>query len=211
VGKIKNAGGSAVKLLVYYNPDAGDLAAELEDVVRQVADDCHAHDLPVFVEPVCYSMDPNILKESAQFAAQRPAIVRETARRFSTLGVDVLKLEFPVEAAVDRDEASWQSACAAVSEVATVPWVLLSAGVDFPIFERQVKVACQNGASGFLAGRAIWKECVTMSPSERQHFLQTTAQQRLNSLNESTSAYGRPWTDFYEPMATADDWFINYS
>ena len=211
VNKIKSAGGSAVKLLVYYHPDAGELSAELEETVRQVTADCHAHDLPVFVEPVSYSLDVNVAKDSAEFAVQRPAIVRETARRFSALGVDVLKMEFPVDAAFDTDENSWQTACAAVSEVTTVPWVLLSAGVDFPIFEQQVKVACQNGASGFLGGRAIWKECVTMSPAQRQEFLQTTAQQRLAQLNESTHAFGRPWTDFYEPLATAADWFVTYS
>ncbi len=211
VNKIKNAGGDAVKLLVYYHPDAGELAAELEETVRQVAEECHVHDLPIFVEPVSYSLDANVAKSSPEFAAQRPAIVRETARRFSKLGVDVLKMEFPIDAAFDTDEDSWHKACAEVSEVATVPWVLLSAGVDFPIFDRQVKVACQNGASGFLGGRAIWKECVNMSPAQRREFLQTTAQQRLDSLNESTHKFGRPWTDFYQPLAIAADWFLTYS
>ena len=211
VNKIRNSGGNAVKLLVYYHPDAGELAEELEDVVRQVVEDCHSVDLPVFVEPVSYSLDAAVAKESPQFAAQRPAIVKETARRFSALGVDVLKMEFPVDAAIDDDESSWQKACAAVSEVASVPWVLLSAGVDFPIFEQQVKIACQNGASGFLGGRAIWKECVTMSSGQRQEFLNTTAKQRLSKLSESTHAYGRPWTDFYKPLVTTEDWFVSYS
>jgi hypothetical protein len=36
--------------------------------------------------------------------------------------------------------------------------MLLSAGVDFESFRKQVKIACKAGASGFLAGRALWQE-----------------------------------------------------
>lgn len=211
VEKIKKIGASAVKLLVYYHPDAGELATEIETLVRDTAAACHASDLPLFVEPLSYSLQANVSKSSAEFAAQRPQIVRETARRLSALGPDILKMEFPVDADFDTDEVSWQAACSAISEASSIPWVLLSAGVDFSVYERQVLVACQNGASGFLAGRAIWKECIKMSPEERQQFLSVRGVERLTRLNESTLRYGRPWTDFYQPMAAPEDWYIHYS
>ena len=211
IEKIKKAGASAVKLLVYYHPDAGDLAAEIENLVHEIADTCHASDIPLFVEPVSYSLDENVSKSSAAFAEGRPAVVRETARRFSALGADVLKLEFPVDAKFDNDQDHWTAACSAISENCDVPWALLSAGVDFAIFERQVEIACRSGASGFLGGRAIWKECVAMSPEARQQFLASTAKDRLQRLVDLTCAHGRPWTDYHEPMAASEDWYIHYA
>jgi tagatose 1,6-diphosphate aldolase len=211
VEKIKKMGASAVKLLVYYHPQAGELAAEIENLVHDVAASCHANDLPLFVEPLSYSLDTAISKSSAEFAAHRPAIVQETARRFSALGTDVLKLEFPVDADFDDDVHSWQAACETISKVCEVPWVLLSAGVDFPVFERQVATACQCGASGFLGGRAVWKECVRMSPEQRQQFLQTTGVERLKRLGDLTHQYGRPWTDFYQPEEYQQNWHIAYT
>lgn len=210
VEKIKKVGASAVKVLVYYHPDAGALAGEIEALVRETVQSCHEHDIPFFLEPLSYSLDEATSKSSPQFASQRPAIVRETARRFSQLGVDVLKLEFPVDAEFDDDETSWQAACEAVSEVCTIPWVLLSAGVNFEVFERQVRVACQHGASGFLGGRAIWKEAIAMTDNDRQAFLQNTASQRLMRLHDITVAHARPWTDFYAPPPAPENWYADY-
>ncbi len=210
VEKIKRAGASAVKLLVYYHPEAGALAEEIEALVKDIRDQCHQHDLPLFVEPISYSLDASVTKSSAAFAEQRPAIVRETAQRFSRLQPDVLKLEFPIDVDFNTDTDQWNAACEAISTICDVPWVLLSAGVDFDIFERQVLAACQHGASGFLAGRAIWKECVPMSPEDRQSFLKTGAVDRLKSLTDITGQHARRWTEFYQPLATTEDWYSHY-
>lgn len=210
VGKIKRMGASAVKLLAYYHPESGALAEEIEAAIRDLCATCHRYDLPIFVEPISYSLDRNLPKNSAVFARTRPAVVRETARRLSALGVDVLKLEFPADAAFDQDETSWQAGCEAISAVCRVPWVLLSAGVDFETFERQARVACRAGASGFLAGRAIWKEIAPLAPAERARFIVETATPRLKRLIEIAAGAARPWTDFYAPVAAEDDWFRSY-
>ena len=161
--KIRKAGASAVKFMVYYHPESGALAEELEGLIGRVVADCHQWDLPLFLEPMSYSLDPELSKDSAEFAAERPAVVIETARRLSRSGADVLKLEFPHDIKFNLDRTEWQKACAALSEASAVPWVLLSAGVDFDQFKPQAQVACERGASGFLAGRAIWKEAAAMS------------------------------------------------
>jgi tagatose-1,6-bisphosphate aldolase len=211
VSKIKRMGASAVKLLAYYHPHSGALAEEIEGVIAGVLADCHKHDLPLFVEPMSYSLDATIAKESAAFAAARPEVVRDTARRLGALGPDVLKLEFPVDAAFNGDRRAWRAACDAVSEVSAVPWVLLSAGVDFETFAEQTRIACQAGASGWLAGRAIWKEAVVMSAAERSHFLSGTATQRILELNAIANAAARPWTDFYTQPVSGEDWYQYYS
>ncbi|MCZ7542145.1 MAG: tagatose 1,6-diphosphate aldolase [Anaerolineae bacterium] len=211
VGKIRRMGASAVKLLVYYHPEAGALTEEIEALIADICATCHAYDLPLFVEPVSYSLDAGTPKASVAFAETRPGVVRETARRLSRLGMDVLKMEFPVDAAFDDDANRWAAACAAVSEASAVPWVLLSAGVDFATFERQARAACKAGASGFLAGRAIWKEIVPLAPDERQRFLTEVAIPRTETLCAIAGSLARPWTDFYASPPASEDWFRSYA
>ena len=207
-GKIKQIGASAVKLLTYYNPDAEVLAQETETIIKQVITQCHEQDIPLFLEPLSYSADKNVLTDSAEFAEVRPSKVIDTAKRLSKLNPDVLKLEFPINAAFNNDHSAWQSACESISAVCSVPWVLLSAGVDFETFAQQVSIACRAGASGYLAGRAIWKEAISMDEAARQQFLGVVAVDRLKRLNEIVSREARPWTEYYDPVPTSTEWWV---
>ncbi|MXX50942.1 MAG: tagatose 1,6-diphosphate aldolase [Chloroflexi bacterium] len=208
---ICQVGADAVKFMVYYHPESGVLAEELEALIKQVVARCHACDLPVFLEPMSYSLDAAVPKASAEFAAARPAIVIETARRLSRIGADVLKLEAPHDIAHNQDEAAWQASCEQVSAASAVPWVLLSAGVDFAQFERQLRVACAAGASGFLAGRAIWKEAATMSSAARANFMAEVAARRLDALLEIAARDARPWSDFYTLPQFDATWYEAYA
>jgi tagatose 1,6-diphosphate aldolase len=210
VAQIKRMGASAVKVLVYYNPYAGELAEEIEALSRKVSQQCKEHDIAYFLEPVTYSIDAEIAKNSAEFARMRPEMICETTRRLGTTGADVLKVEFPVDVNFDDDQTNWLKACEAVSAASPVPWALLSAGVDFPVFEQQVEVACKGGASGFLGGRAIWKESVSMSSSDRQRFLADVGVKRIQKLSEITNRFARPWTDFYQATPAKEYWFADY-
>ena len=209
--KIRKCGANAVKFMVYYHPDSGELAAELEALIGRVVKDCHSWDLPVFLEPMSYSLDPAISKDSAAFAAERADVVIETARRLSRTGADVLKMEFPYDIKFNQDRAAWRAACTRLSDASAVPWVLLSAGVDFEQFAPQVLVACECGASGFLAGRAIWKEAAAMSAAERAAFLRATATARLSQLLEIAALNARPWTDFYAAPQSSETWYESYA
>ena len=212
VDKVKRMGASAAKLLCEYHPEAGQAAEDQQRLVADMVSEARAADLPLLVEPVVYSVDASTPKGSAEFAARRPALVIETARRIGRLGVDVLKVEFPHDARYVDDEKAWAEACAELDAAAPVPWALLSAGVDYPTFKRQVKFACQAGASGFVAGRAIWKEALTMSEAERETFLRTTGAARMAELAELVHRYGRPWTSCYPDLAASVDqnWLANY-
>lgn len=207
--KIRNMGASAVKILVYYNPETGELADKLDDLIRRKVEEVHALDLPVFLEPMSYSTDANVAKDSAEFAALKRRVVVETARRLSKTGTDVLKMEFPLDHRYS-DESEWRAACEELSEASDVPWVLLSAGVDFETFERQTITACEGGASGFLAGRAIWKEAVGMDDAERADFLSGTATTRIQRLLEIAGDKARPWTDFYSAPESSEVWYEQY-
>lgn len=211
VSTIRRMSASAVKLLVYYHPDAGAVTDDVEATVARIATECKVNDIPLFVEPLSYSIDENVKSDSAEFAAERPRIVIETARRLSRAGADVLKMEFPVNIAYESDESVWRSACEALTEASTVPWTLLSAGVDFPKYARQVAVACECGASGFVGGRAIWREAITMTPEARLAFLADEGARRVDHLREIVERSARQWTDIYAPQSYGENWFEAYS
>ena len=196
-------GASAVKLLVCYHPDS-QTASEIESFIRKIAEDCTKHDLVLMLEPLSYSLGENrkLLSEEKRY------VVMETARRLTPLGVDILKAEFPLEVA-ETDQEIWAEACAEISAASTVPWILLSAAVDYEVFLQQVAVACNAGSSGIAVGRAVWKEAVMMDDAERLKFLRTTARQRISRLTSLCHALAKPYTDFYQADAPFD-WYKTY-
>jgi tagatose 1,6-diphosphate aldolase len=142
--------------------------------------------------------------------AEKRRMVIDAARRFSGLGIDLLKAEFPVNIADESDTAVWAAACRELSEASAVPWVLLSAGVGFDDFARQTAVACLAGCSGVMVGRALWKEALPLWGDERRAFLETTAVDRLQTLANICAAHGRPWTDVGDVTAVAEGWHKTY-
>jgi tagatose 1,6-diphosphate aldolase len=214
VARIKRMGASAVKLLLFYHPRSS-VAARQEAFLTEVAEECRRHDIPLLVEPICYPIEPGRKKESPEFGRERPAIVIESARRLGGLGIDLLKAEFPDDPRVETDEGRMRAHCRALTEAAPVPWVLLSAGESFDVFERLTRIACQEGASGFMVGRAIWQEAMTLpDPAARDRFLETTAVSRLRILSALADAYAAPWTArFADPAAgplARDGWHVEY-
>jgi tagatose-1,6-bisphosphate aldolase len=105
---------------------------------------------------------------------------------------DVLKLEYPgLEESSPEAEAA---ACARVSQLADVPWILLSRGMEFEKFKSALQISMDNGASGFAVGRAVWQEIKEFSLEKTgnweqsltqiEEFLTTTGTERMKELIE---------------------------
>ena len=193
VEKIKRMGASAVKILVYYRPDLTELASQQLNTVNMVASDCIKYDLPFLVEPKSYPIGDEI-NNSQQFAALKEQLVIQTAREVTALPIDVLKAEFPADLHYKKDRTELTELCRQLDRSSQVPWVILSAGVDFELFCQQVEIACQAGASGFLGGRAIWQEAMRIDDARgRVQYLSTVAADRLKRLTEIANRYAVPW------------------
>jgi tagatose 1,6-diphosphate aldolase len=123
----------------------------------------------------------------------------------------MLKVEFPgyVETEAGRERAA--AACKELDAAVEVPWVILSAGVGYDDFKVQVEIACQAGASGYLAGRSIWRDAVSLHDPAARASAIDAARARLDELNAVTRANGRPFTPargLPEVIdAMPDDWF----
>jgi len=215
VEKIKRMGASAVKILVYYRPDLTEVADRQLKTIRTVAEKCLEYDIPFLVEPKTY-LTKGEDSATSQFAVRKPALVIQTARQITSFPIDVLKAEFPANAKYETDRAKLHQLCRQLDEASQVPWVILSAGVDYEIFREQVKIACQAGASGFLGGRAIWQEAIRFTDkNDRAKFLSTTVADRLKELAEIATKYAFPWyrkfgIKAHELTAVQESWYANY-
>ncbi len=209
IEKAKLVGASGVKVLLLYNPESE--AAERQDkLVASLLEQCAQFEIPLFLEPIVYSLDRGVEKGSAEFAPHRRRLVIESARRLGALHPDILKLEFPLDCKHNTDEAEWQDACAELNETSSVPWTLLSGGDPFDVFQKQLKIACQNGCSGFLVGRALWREAVYLQGEERTTFLRGEAMQRWQTLRTIAETYGTPWFERYAPPQVDEGWYKQY-
>lgn len=215
VEKIKRMGASAVKILVYYRPDLKQLAAKQLDTVNKVAGECIKYDLPFLAEPKSYPVG-NEINNPEEFANLKGELVIETARDITSLPVDVLKAEFPADPPYKTDKSGLIELCRQLDSSSRVPWVILSGGVDFEVFLEQVEIACRAGASGFLGGRAVWQEIMSIDDDrERVRYLSTVVVDRLKRLTEIANKYGVPWyrklgATAHELADVSEKWYQGY-
>lgn len=169
VEKIKRMGGDAVKVLAWYRPDA-DQAVNIaqQDYVKRIGEECARFDIPFLFELLVYPLakDAHQTTEYVEMIGKKADDVLASVEEFAKpdYGVDVFKLESPVNA-VDADgSAAVQSVFDEMGRLAGRPWVMLSAGAGKPEFRSVLEHAFAAGASGFLAGRAIWLDAFNAYP-----------------------------------------------
>ncbi len=119
----------------------------------------------------------------------RDGAVRDAARELGGLVPDLYKAQVPRRGL--GTDAELDAACARLASVLTVPWVVLSNGVALPDFPRGVEAACRAGASGMLAGRALWSDA--LSAPDLRGYLRAHCLPRLRRLVEIVEANARPW------------------
>jgi tagatose 1,6-diphosphate aldolase len=162
-------GATAAKVMVYVRADREDLDGYTAHMVRGALEDCRRADLLCVMELMTYRLDEESPEE---FAARKEDLVVEGAVLLEECGSKVLKLEYPGSAA----------ACRRVTDALSVPWAVLSAGVDHDAFCDQLRDAMDGGADGFIAGRSLWKESVGLPPAERRRFLDGDARRRMEEM-----------------------------
>lgn len=176
----RKAGAVALKLLVVWRPDEG--PQRRVPMVSDFVARARTAGLAAIIEPV--TRPP---RDGSAF--DREASILAAARELGELGADLYKAEVPFNGR--GDEAALRRACATMTETVPSPWVVLSSGVDPDDFPRAVELAVAEGASGFLAGRAVWQSCT--AADDVTGCLRSEATQRLQRLTEvvDTAIAGR--------------------
>ena len=152
---VKRDGGKALKLLVLWRSDE-DPAQRLE-MVRNFNQLCHANGLLSIIEPV-------VRPPRRGDVFDREQAIIEAAKELGDSGADLYKVEMPLYG--KGTQQALLNSSQKLNEQLNMPWVILSSGVDEKLFPRAVSVAMQAGASGFLAGRAVWSSVVGLPDTE---------------------------------------------
>jgi 3-phosphoglycerate kinase/tagatose-1,6-bisphosphate aldolase len=163
VKKAKEMGACAVKLLLYYDPENIELAAKQRAVAKRIADECIVEGLVFLLEPLSYKIEGSKEKE-----------VLQIARELKDLPVDIFKFEYPGS----------RAACEEITKMIKVPWVLLSAGMEYKKYKEALKIAMESGATGFAVGRAVWQEFGDYQGEDRERYFRTIALMRMRELVE---------------------------
>lgn len=182
---------TAVSTLWFYRPDST-VAGHQRDLVRKLAEECASLSLPLVVEPIWYALEAEDAKSPAWRERRVEGIV-ESAREADRLGADMLKVEFPGYVEDDAGKSKAYEACRALDANVHTPWVILSAGVGYETFKNQVEIACRAGASGFLAGRSIWRDAASTSALAERIDAGKAAAKRIAELATITRTHGRPY------------------
>lgn len=200
VGKIKRMGGDAVKVLAWYRPDASPEVLQAQhDYVRAVGQACQQHDIPFLLEMLAYPLagDADQTKEYVEMKGKRSEHVLAAVEEFAKpeYGVDIFKLESPVAAADCDGSQAVQDIFDEMGRLSGRPWVMLSAGAGKAEFKAVLKHAFAAGASGFLAGRAIWLDAFNNYPDwasiERE--LRDGAVSYLNEISQLADEAAAPF------------------
>jgi tagatose 1,6-diphosphate aldolase len=216
VYRLVKAGANAIKILLYFNPfDDEYINAVKLAFIQRIGAECAANDVPFFLEPLAY--DDNYDEKGLEFAKLKPRYVAKYMEEFSKpeYGVDVLKVEIPInveflegsrafkggEAAYDKRTAMeyFQMAAAAAKK----PFIYLSAGVDDDVFRESLELAAEAGTtfSGVLCGRATWKEGIPIFAQQGgdalEDWLNDVGVKNIEALNAVLAQGAKAWHTIY--------------
>jgi len=197
----RKSGAQAAKLLWYYRPDGNaEVKASQIAVLEAFIKQCDEVSLPTIVEPIWNPL-PGEDTNSSEWKMARVAGIVQSAKDVDRMNADVLKLEFPGYLGSPDSLRRAREACASITAAVHRPWVILSAGVSYEEFACQLEIAAKAGASGYLAGRSLWREAASARSAEEFVEAITLTRERIRKLNAITRAYARP----YSPVITVDD------
>ena len=182
-----------IKVLAWYRPDA---PQEVKDhqlsFVRQMGDACREHDRPYIFEILPYQLQG---ESDSDYAAAIPDLTMGAIADLKdpSFGVDLYKLALPVAPSrisewggrgSSLDEA--EKLMRQITDALPTPWVLLSGGMDTASFVQAMQAAARAGASGYMAGRAVWAASLEHYPDieATRAALMRDGRQALNDLNQ---------------------------
>ena len=215
VRRLKEAGADCLKILLYYTPfDPKPINDQKHAWVERIGDECRANDIPFFLEFVGYEEGAD--EKGLEYARKKPEIVTGSMAEFTQdrYGVDVMKVEVPVnmkfvdgaasfaggEAAYTKDEAKAHFLAAA--KAATKPFIYLSAGVSNEEFTESLALAGESGVTyaGVLCGRATWKNGIPVYGAKGadafRAWLETEGVKNISNVNAALKT-ASPWFSFY--------------
>jgi len=181
--RMRDIGSVGLKFLVLWrNDESPESRAKL---VAEFNELCAKSGLPSIIEVIVKPPTDS----SRSFDREEELVI--AAKEASQWNADLYKAEVPFHGEGDLNAITRNSQ--RITEAVGTPWVVLSNGVKAPFFADAVKACAQGGASGFLAGRAVWADIV--GAPDIPAALREVSIPRLEKLAEIVDQYARPWSD----------------
>jgi sulfofructosephosphate aldolase len=180
LGQARRDGVVALKLLVIWKRDGAQ--ARRVELAHRFVELCRQAGLLSVLEGVAAA-------SAGQHDFDLEAGILDAADALGPLGPDLYKAQVPRRGRGDLGELV--AACERLDRRLGRPWVVLSNGVDATDFPTAVEAACRAGASGMLAGRALWRDA--LAGPDPAAALREDSVARLRRLTEIVDRYGRPW------------------
>ena len=213
--RLKEAGADCVKILLYYTPfDEPKINDHKHAWVERIGDECKANDIPFFLELVGYK--EGLDEKGAEYARLKPEVVAKSMAEFSKdrYGVDVLKVEIPVNLQYVEGAKSFKGSKAyskaealahyrAAATATNKPFIYLSAGVSNAEFIEDLEFAAEAGVkfNGVLCGRATWKDGTPIfaekGATDFRKWLETDGVANIEKVNNALKA-ATPWYSIYQ-------------
>lgn len=168
---VKRDGAKALKLLVLWRSDED--AQQRLNMVKEFNELCHSNGLLSIIEPV-------VRPPRCGDKFDREQAIIDAAKELGDSGADLYKVEMPLYGKGARSDLL--TASQRLNGHINMPWVILSSGVDEKLFPSAVRVAMEAGASGFLAGRAVWSSVIGLPDTELM--LRDVSAPKLQRLGE---------------------------
>jgi sulfofructosephosphate aldolase len=182
--RMRNIGSVGLKFLVLWrNDESPEKRAELVEDFNKL---CDISGLPSIIEIIV--KPPSDTTRS--FNREEELII--AAREAAAWKPDLYKAEVPFHGEGDLNLVTKNAE--RISEAIGSPWVVLSNGVKQPFFDDAVKACAMGGASGFLAGRAVWADIVGSPDIPKA--LREISIPRLERLAEIVDTHAKPWSSW---------------
>jgi sulfofructosephosphate aldolase len=182
--RMRDIGSVGLKFLILWrNDESPDVRAKLVDDFNQL---CKISGLPSIIEIIVKPPTDT----SRSFNREEELII--AAREAAAWKPDLYKAEVPFHGEGDLKLVTKNAE--RISEAIGSPWVVLSNGVKQPFFNDAVKACAMGGASGFLAGRAVWADIVGSPDIPKA--LREVSIPRLEQLAEIVDTHAKPWSSW---------------
>ena len=155
----KELGAACMKLLALWDGKPNDAQRA---VIDEATSEAHASEMALVLEPL-----PRGLPSSGPW-------VLDWVAAHADSDADLFKVPYPGSRSLAEE----------LTGMLPAPWVLLSAGAPFPTFKEQLEAALAEGASGYIAGRAVWREAAVADAARRIEAIETIVRPRLAALAE---------------------------
>ncbi len=163
---------SLAKFELLYHPQE-DGALKKKQLTAEIFDYCDYLDIHLLLKLQLYNREGGDYLTDT-FTEDQLTAVQELSRL-----TNFIALQYPAEAL----------SIATITAELDIPWILINDNQNYETFKQQLRLCLENGASGFIAGTALWQDLGSFKQEDQspdidkiEKFIETTFKDRVIEL-----------------------------